>query len=204
MLCMLPIGLGCDGERSATNDRPTRAQVSTTSGADESSERDRRHHGGLASALPRTHEDLPESTFIRSEENRDPFAPMVRSEPVTPPPTNGALPIVLADRSLDEVRLVAIISGEGGSPRAMLVDPNGQGHTVQRGDLVGRPERVSRGPSLAPLEITWRVERIRPDRVIMTRHAPSHLGSPVVRVLRLHPEDGVARHAPLRNLNPNG
>ncbi len=98
-------------------------------------------------------------------------------------------PVLLENVSLDELRLIAIVSGEGGSPRAMVTDPEGKGWIVQRGDYVGRGERIHLGPGMPEREINWRVVRVRPDRIILVREDPVQAGPPVTRVMRLYPED---------------
>ena len=74
-------------------------------------------------------------------------------------------------------------------PRAMVTDPDGKGWIVQRGDYMGRGERIRLGPGMPEREINWRVVRVRPDRIILVREDPVQAGPPVTRVMRLYPED---------------
>jgi type IV pilus assembly protein PilP len=136
--------------------------------------------------------ELPESVFIETDENRDPFRSFLTVFAVQALPEEEFVPrppVVLEDVSLDELRLIAIVSGEGGNPRAMLVDPEGKGWVVRRGDYVGRGERVRLGPGQPERIINWRVVRVRPDRVILVREDPVQAGPPVTRVIRLYPEE---------------
>jgi type IV pilus assembly protein PilP len=142
--------------------------------------------------VPMGEVELPEAVFVETDENRDPFrsflpvftAQALPEEDFAPRP-----PVLLEDVSLDELRLIAVVSGEGGNPRAMVVDPDGKGWIVQRGDYVGRGERIRLGPGLPEREINWRVVRVRPDRIILVREDPVQAGPPVTQVMRLYPED---------------
>jgi len=136
--------------------------------------------------------DLPESAFVETDENRDPFRSYIQVFNVQAVPTEDLLPsqpVLLEEHSLDELRLIAIVSGQAGNPRAMLVDPGGKGWVVRRGDYVGRGERIRLGPGQPEREINWRVVRVRPDRIILVRDDPVQSGPQVTRVMRLYPED---------------
>jgi type IV pilus assembly protein PilP len=136
--------------------------------------------------------ELPEAAFIDTDENRDPFRPYVQIivGPRLPQGVEAeSTEVILARHSLDELRLIAIVSGEGGNPRAMLVDPDGKGWVVRRGDYVGRGDRVVVAPGQPEREINWRVVRVHPDRIILVREDPSGIGNPVTRVMRLYPEE---------------
>jgi type IV pilus assembly protein PilP len=127
--------------------------------------------------------------FVEAENNRDPF----RNYAVLFVPRTQTGPVrvqrrVLMDATtVDEIRLIAIISGVA-SPSAMLLDGQGTGHTVHRGDYVGRAEYVSTGGAdSVPITLNWRVDRISPTEVVLSREDPS---SPdqvgLTRVLPLH------------------
>lgn len=137
--------------------------------------------------------EVPEAVFVETDENRDPFRSYISVFTLvqTLPEEEFAprLDVLLEDVSLDEMRLIAIISGEGGNPRAMVVDPDGKGWVVRRGDYVGRGEKVRVGPGQPERDINWRVVRIRPDRIILVREDPAEVGPPVTRVMRLYPEE---------------
>jgi hypothetical protein len=95
--------------------------------------------------------------------------------------------VLMDATSVDEMRLIAIISGVA-NPSAMLLDGQGTGHTVHRGDYVGRAEYVSTGGAdSVPITLNWRVDRISPTEVVLSREDP---GSPnqmgLTRVLPLH------------------
>jgi type IV pilus assembly protein PilP len=145
----------------------------------------------LLEALAKERE-LPESVFIETDENRDPFRSFLAVFAVQALPEEEFVPrppVVLENVGLDDLRLIAIVSGEGGNPRAMLVDPEGKGWVVRRGDYVGRGERIRLGPGQPERIINWRVVRVRPDRVILVREDPVQAGPPVTRVIRLYPEE---------------
>jgi hypothetical protein len=187
-------GLACgtdQGDRGRTASRPAR--------------RDEARHtpaaAPIASASAAADEALAESAFVPSDDNRDPFAPW-RAPVVAPPPIDPR-DNLFADSSLAELRLVAIVSGEGGAPRAMIEASDGFGRVVERGDRVGRPEIERRGPGGAPVALSWRVERIRPDRIILVRDGGAE-GQPQTRVIELHPDDQVAHADTIRKLDSQG
>lgn len=73
----------------------------------------------------------------------------------------------------------------------MLVDPLGVGHVVERGDYIGRPEVVQAGTGAEgmPVTLNWRVDRIRPNEVVLTREDPTAPDrTPLARVIPLHDE----------------
>jgi type IV pilus assembly protein PilP len=143
--------------------------------------------------VPLSDTELPEAVFVETDENRDPFrsyllvftAQALPEEDITIRP-----PVLLEDVSLDELRLIAVVSGDGGSPRAMVTDPEGKGWVVRRGDYLGRGEKIRIGPGQPEREINWRIVRVRPDRIILVREDPIQAGPPVTRVMRLYPEEG--------------
>jgi type IV pilus assembly protein PilP len=68
---------------------------------------------------------------------RDPFRSIIRVEE-----PEGKLP--LQKWSLEQLKLVAVVTG-GPAPYAMVEDPDGLGHVVRRGNLIGdRWGRVTR------------------------------------------------------------
>lgn len=92
---------------------------------------------------------------------RDPFQPGATLADVTTPPPADTTPRKAKRFSLDQLKLVGIVGGEE-QPRAMLVDPNGKGWIVTRGDHVGRAENLA----------GWRVDKVRGDDVVFTRTDP--------------------------------
>jgi len=135
--------------------------------------------------------DYPDDTFVAADiENRDPFRGFAESFAVRVPQRLQRR-VILSDVSIEEMRLVAIVSGTE-LPRAMLVAPDGVGHVVKRGDFIGRPEVVqSASIDAVPVTLNWRVERIRAQEVVLTREDPTDRNRPpLMRVLPLHDDDG--------------
>jgi hypothetical protein len=126
--------------------------------------------------------------FVEADANRDPFrnfAFLFVPRGPTERPTQRR--VLMDATSVDEMHLIAIISGVA-NPSAMLLDGSGTGHTVHRGDYVGRAEYVSTGGAdSVPITLNWRVDRISPTEVVLSREDP---GSPdqvgLTRVLPLH------------------
>jgi type IV pilus assembly protein PilP len=77
--------------------------------------------------------DFQETAFVESERSRDPFRNFAK---VFVNEARGEVrsqrEVVLEQYAIDELRLVALIQRID-PPRAMLVDPSGIGHVVQRG-----------------------------------------------------------------------
>lgn len=97
--------------------------------------------------------------------------------------------VILADYSLDELRLIAIVTRITPA-KAMVVDPTGKGHVIHRGELVGRAERVQGASIDADYDVNWRVERIREADVVLVREDPSNPDVPTAtRVLSLHGDE---------------
>ncbi len=144
---------------------------------------------------PLKQRELPESSFVETDENRDPCRSYVQVFAVKSIPGDELMArpkVVLEERTIEELQLIAIVSGQGGNPRAMLVDPEGKGHIIRRGDHVGRGERIRIGPGQPERIINWRVARVRPNRVILVRDNPVAMAPEVTRVMRLHPEEDSA------------
>jgi type IV pilus assembly protein PilP len=97
--------------------------------------------------------------------------------------------VVLEQYSLDELKLVGIVQ-RANPAMAMLVDPSGKGHTITRGQFVGRPEVVQgSGQRGASYELNWRVERIREGDVVFVREDPANPDVPsATKVIALRPE----------------
>lgn len=138
-------------------------------------------------------EPVPELPTYRDEDfaeaatNRDPFRNYARLfMPVTNQPVVQR-EVMMGNTAIDDMRLIAIISGVA-NPSAMILDEEGTGHSVHRGDYLGRADYVSTGGAdSVPITLNWRVDRISPGEVILTRDDPS---SPnrmaLTRVLPLH------------------
>ena len=119
-------------------------------------------------------------------QNRDPFRSYARAFKA-----QAAAPaqrrVLLPSTSLDEMNLIAIVTGIA-TPRAMLTDTAKVGHVIRRGDYIGRPEVVQTGGSEGmPVTLNWRVDRIRPGSVVLTREDPTAPDKPpLTRVMPLH------------------
>jgi type IV pilus assembly protein PilP len=135
--------------------------------------------------------DFAENDFVESDRNRDPFrsfASIFAPEP-SKKLTPHQLAVLLPQYSIDELKLVAIVTG-GEYPRAMVVDPNGKGWVLKRGDWVGRPEIVhTGGANGADYQLNWRVDKVRDGDVVFIREDPANAAvPPSSRVITLHPE----------------
>jgi type IV pilus assembly protein PilP len=144
-----------------------------------------------ASALPPELKgpEYTENDFVESDRNRDPFRSfLVQNQPVNRQALNQRK-VELAQYSIDELKLVAIVQG-GGRPSAMFVDPTGKGTIVYKGTFVCRSEVVHIGGSNGPeYQLNWRIDRIRPGDVVLIREDPAQPAiPPATRVIPLHPE----------------
>jgi type IV pilus assembly protein PilP len=136
---------------------------------------------------------VDESELAESDRSRDPFrsyAQLFAEE--ARKAVRSQREVVLDQFSLDELKLIGI-ARSGGVAVAMLVDPTGKGHTVRRGQFVGRPEVVQgAGQGGTPYEINWRVDRIRDGDVVFVREDPRNPDVPTAtKVIPLRPEGTV-------------
>jgi type IV pilus assembly protein PilP len=179
--------LGCEDEKvirassspsaagASAVDRKAMAAASTASAAP------------APSALPPV--DFQEAEFGESERSRDPFRSyelaFVEESRST---AKSQRQVVLGDFGIDELKLIGIVSGVPDA-KAMLVDPHGKGHVVQRGQFVGRAEIVHGDSKGAPAyEVNWRIDRIREGDVVLVREDPKNPEVPsATRMLPLHP-----------------
>lgn len=134
--------------------------------------------------------DYSDQDFVEADTNRDPFrnyAASFQARPGAEPSTTR--PVKLSDTSIEEMRLIAVVSGVA-NPRAMIVDRLGVGHTVRRGEFLGRPEVVQAGGlEELPITLHWRVDRIRPSEVVLTREDPTAPNRPpLTRMIPLRDE----------------
>lgn len=143
---------------------------------------------GTAAIPPRV--PIDESDFVENDKSRDPFrsyASLFAGElQVTTP---SQLEIVLPEYSIDELKLIGIVTRVQPA-RAMVVDPNGKGHVIRRGQFIGRPDVMRRdGNASASYQVNWRVDRIREGDVVLIREDPTNPDVPAVsRVLPLRTE----------------
>jgi type IV pilus assembly protein PilP len=123
--------------------------------------------------------DIPEREF-NSTYARDPFR-AAPAEPTRPPPKDDR-PRKARRFNVSQLKLVGLVT-QTDAPRAMLVDPNGKGWVVGRGELVGRAERNG------DTQTSWRVDRIRKDDLILVREDPARPRSaPETLVLAMRTE----------------
>jgi type IV pilus assembly protein PilP len=144
-----------------------------------------------APSLPKV--DFQETEFAENEHSRDPFrsyAHMFVEEARNR--VKSQREVLLDNYSVDELKLIGIVTGID-VPRAMLVDPTGKGHVIQRGQFVGRPEVVQgNGANGRSYEINWRVDRIRDGDVVLVREDPKNPDVPsATKVIPLRPEGSV-------------
>lgn len=144
-----------------------------------------------AAPAPPPKVEVQETEFTESERSRDPFRSFAKSfAQDTKTRVHSQREVILSQYALDELKLIGIVT-RAEPAKAMLVDPNGKGFVVQRGQFVGRPDVVQApGASGAVYEINWRVDRIRPSDVVLIREDPSNPDVPsATRVIPLRPED---------------
>jgi len=118
--------------------------------------------------------DFQETDFAEGERSRDPFRSFAKSfadEARTK--VKSQREVILDQYAVDELKLVGIVTRIQ-PERALLVDPTGKGHIIQRGQFVGRAETVQGGQSGADYEINWRVERIRDSDIVLVRDDPTN------------------------------
>jgi type IV pilus assembly protein PilP len=133
--------------------------------------------------------EYTENDFVESDRNRDPFRSfLVQQQPANREALNQRK-VELAQYSLDELKLIAIVQGSD-QARAMLLDPSGKGTVVYKGTFICRPEVVHIGGSNGPeYQLNWRVDRIREGDVVLIREDPAQPAiPPATRVIPLHPE----------------
>ncbi len=122
---------------------------------------------------------LANEDFVESETNRDPFRSYL-STFAAQVVINKQHKILMEKFSLDELKLIAIVGGEGSAMKAMFVEPTppGAGVTVARGDHVSKSDAL--------------VTRIAPDRVFVQIEEDAGQGKvkTTERVLELHAGEG--------------
>lgn len=131
--------------------------------------------------------DFQETAFVESDRSRDPFrnfaAAFVNEARGQ---VRSQREVVLEQYNIDELKLVALIQRIHPA-RAMLVDPAGVGHVVQRGQFIGKASVVEpTGGVGAAYEVNWRVDRIRDGDLVLVRDDPSNPDVPsATRVIPL-------------------
>ena len=140
-------------------------------------------------AAPPPKFEIIESEFTESERSRDPFRSF---SDIFKEENKGAAKsqrqVVLSQFGIDELKLIGIVT-RAEPAKAMLVDPGGTGHVVQRGQFVGKPDIVqAAGRTGASYEINWRVDRIRDGDIVLIREDPANPDVPrATRVIPLRP-----------------
>ncbi len=134
--------------------------------------------------------DIVEAEFTESERSRDPFRSFAAAfKDENKGAAKSQREVVLSQFAIDELKLIGIVT-RAEPARAMLVDPGGMGHVVQRGQFVGKADIVqAAGRTGASYEINWRVDRIRDGDIVLIREDPSNPDVPsATRVIPLRPE----------------
>lgn len=181
-----PIQVGSGLQRSNSPAQPTTPTEATDTSPDTDD----------TPSAPREYRD---QDFVEADTNRDPFrnyaASFQAAASAAGPSTTR--PVKLADTSIEEMRLIAVVSGVP-DPRAMIVDREGVGHSVRRGEFLGRPEIVQAGGlEELPVTLHWRVDRIRPNEIVLSREDPTAPNRPpLTRVLPLREESEQLRLRP--------
>ena len=115
---------------------------------------------------------LNKEDFTEADTNRDPFRSFLSSF-AQQQITHKEHQIILDKFAIDELRLAGIVTGEL-APRAMFIDPTGQGVTIVRGDHLSKVDAL--------------VTRIAPDRVYLRIEEDAGSDKPRVteRQIELH------------------
>ncbi len=128
--------------------------------------------------------------FIESIRNRDPFRSYTQAFRARPPAAMQRR-VIMPTTTVEEMRLIAIVTGMP-RPTAMLVDPMGMGHVVQRGDYVGRP-KVIQATGAVSMTLNWRIDRIRDNEVVLTQQDPADpTRTALTKILKLNEKNEVA------------
>jgi len=134
--------------------------------------------------------EIVEAEFTESERSRDPFRSFADTfKEENKSAAKSQREVVLSQFAIDELKLIGIVT-RAEPARAMLVDPGGTGHVVQRGQFVGKADIVqAAGRTGASYEINWRVDRIRDGDIVLIREDPANPDVPsATRVIPLRPE----------------
>jgi len=173
---------GCEDEPAVSYGEPKKVDRGTASAKQDEEEEE--------IALPPP-VDFQETAFVESERSRDPFRNYAKTfVNEARGQITSQREVVLEQYSIDELRLVALIQRIRPA-RAMLVDPSGVGHVVQRGQFIGRASVVQPSGGVgAAYEVNWRVDRIRDGDLVLVRDDPSNPDVPsATRVVPLRTED---------------
>ena len=121
--------------------------------------------------------ELAEKDFKESANNRDPFRSFLGEfKPIARRVTQDDRKVILRRYGLDELTLIAVVTGRAVRPRAMFRDPNGLGVTVKRG------QRISKNAA--------KIKRILRDKIVVEIEEQSEdKTSRVDRIIELHPKE---------------
>ncbi|MDB4968265.1 MAG: hypothetical protein JWN44_3954 [Myxococcales bacterium] len=125
---------------------------------------------------------LTNEDFKESPTNRDPFRSFLTTFATQVINVKPQHRILLEKFAIEELKLIAIVGGNGTSPKAMFVDPTGTGVGVVRGDHVSKSDAL--------------VTRVAPDRVFFQMNEDlGGGGKPKVseRVVELHAGENVGQ-----------
>ncbi|MGZ3405862.1 MAG: hypothetical protein ACXVAN_05415 [Polyangia bacterium] len=125
---------------------------------------------------------LTNDDFKESPTNRDPFRSFLTTFATQVVNVKPQHRILLEKFALEELKLIAIVGGNGSQPKAMFVDPTGTGITVIRGDHVSKADAL--------------VSRVAPDRVFFQVEEDLGAGGKpklTERVVELHAGENVGQ-----------
>jgi type IV pilus assembly protein PilP len=125
---------------------------------------------------------LSSDDFKESPSNRDPFRSFLSTFATQVVNVKPQHRIVAEKFALEELKLIAIVTGSDMQARAMFTDPTGAGVTLVRGDHVSKSDAL--------------VERVAPDRVFFQLEEDLGGGGKpklVERVVELHAGENIAQ-----------
>jgi Tfp pilus assembly protein PilP len=125
---------------------------------------------------------LTNEDFKESPTNRDPFRSFLTTFATQVINVKPQHRIILEKFALEELKLIAIVGGNGTQPKAMFVDPTGTGVSVVRGDHVSKADAL--------------VTRVAPDRVFFSMEEDLGAGGKpkmTERVVELHAGENVGQ-----------
>ncbi|HEY5956002.1 MAG TPA: pilus assembly protein PilP [Polyangiaceae bacterium] len=184
LVVVLLMSLGCEGDVA----QPKTGVPSAASAVDRKALAAGKAQGGAGGASPLPRVDFQEFDFEESERSRDPFRSYEQAFVDESRTTaKSQRQVVLDEYGIDELKLVGIVSGVADA-KAMLVDPQGKGHVLHRGQFVGRAEVVhGEGQGAPSFEVNWRVDRIRDGDIVLVRADPKNPEVPTTtRIIPLH------------------